>query len=90
MDRDDGKRDTRMTIDEIRQSDKLMLTPTDVANVLGVTPYSLNIQAKKDITKLGFNASLIGTRLKIPREGFIAWYEGRNTDDKERVRTCAG
>ena len=66
-----------MTIDEIRRSDKTMLTPTDIAPVLGCHPYSLNIAAKTDIKVLGFPASLIGTRLRIPRVGFLRWFDGQ-------------
>ena len=65
-----------MTIEEIRASDKTMLTPADVAPILGCNPYSLNIAAKADIKALGFPASLIGTRLRIPRVGFIRWFYG--------------
>ncbi len=65
-----------MTIDEIRASDKDMLTPSDVAPVLNCHPYSLNVTAKTNIKALGFPASLIGTRLKIPRVGFLRWYDG--------------
>lgn len=65
-----------MTIDEIRSSTKDMLTPSDIAPVLGCHPYSLNVAAKADIKVLGFPASLIGTRLKIPRVGFLRWYDG--------------
>ena len=62
-----------MTFAEIQQSDKDFLVPTDVANVLGCKPYSINVQAKADISKLGFPAALIGTRVLIPRLGFIHW-----------------
>ena len=62
-----------MTYDEILHSDKLFLTPEDVAPVIGIKPYSLNIQARNDITKLGFPATLIGTRVRIPRMGFLYW-----------------
>ena len=65
-----------MTLDEIRQSDKTILTPSDIAPVLGCHPYSLNVAAKANIKALGFPASLIGTRLKIPRVGFLRWYDG--------------
>lgn len=65
-----------MTLEEIKASDKMMLVPKDVADVLGVMPYSINVQAKADIGKLGFNASLIGTRVLIPRKAFIRWIEG--------------
>lgn len=66
-----------MTIEEIRASDKTMLTPKDVSLVLGCHPYSLNVQAKKDIKALGFPASLIGTRMRIPRVGFLRWLDGQ-------------
>ena len=67
-----------MTFEEIIASDKQMLTPEDVAGVLGCHPYSLNVQAKEDIAKLGFPATKIGTRLRIPRLGFIHWMKYGN------------
>ena len=68
-----------MTLSEIRASDKLMLTPTDVSEVLGCMPYSINLQARQDPAKLGFPVSLIGTRVRIPRAGFLKWFD----NDKE-------
>ena len=65
-----------MTIEEIRESDKLMLIPTDVCDVLGCAPYSINVQAKEDPRKLGFPVCVIGTRVRIPREAFLKWMEG--------------
>lgn len=66
-----------MTLAQIRESEKDMLTPADVAPVLGVNPYSINIQARDDPSRLGFPVARIGCRVKIPREGFLAWMEGR-------------
>ena len=66
-----------MTIEEIRASDKTMLTPADVAPILKCNAYSLNITARNNIRALGFPASLVGTRLKIPRIGFIRWFDGQ-------------
>lgn len=65
-----------MTIDEIRASNKDMLTPSDVAPVLGCHPFAINTQAKVDPSKLGFPVSLVGTRLKIPRLAFLRWFDG--------------
>lgn len=65
-----------MTLSEMKISTKSMLVPADVADVLGVKPYSINCQAKADITKLGFHATMIGTRVLIPRLAFIKWIEG--------------
>jgi len=66
---------TTVTIDEIRASDKDMLTPSDVAPVLGCHPFAINTQAKADPAKLGFPVSLVGTRLKIPRIAFLRWFD---------------
>ncbi len=60
-----------MTMQEILRSDKDFLTPEDVREVLGCMPYSINVQAKEDPAKLGFPVIVIGTRVKIPRLGFI-------------------
>ena len=73
-----------MTFSEIESSEKDFLTPSDVAPVMGCMPYSLNVQAKEDITKLGFPASLVGTRLLIPRLGFIRWVKYGNAPLGER------
>lgn len=62
-----------MTLEELKRSDKPFLTPTDIAPILGCKPYSINVQAKQDITKLGFPAAMIGTRVKIPRIAFLNW-----------------
>ena len=67
-----------MTLQEIKASDKAFLTPDDVGSLIGVNPFSINQQAKKDIKQLGFPASLIGTRVKIPREGFLYWLQFGN------------
>lgn len=65
-----------MTLSQMRQSEKVNLSPADVAEVLGCKPYSINVQAKADIGKLRFPAYMMGTRVKIPRLAFIAWAEG--------------
>lgn len=62
-----------MTWDEIKRSDKDFLTPEDVREVLGCMPYTINVQAKQDPSKLGFAVSILGTRVKIPRLAFIHW-----------------
>ena len=64
-----------MTIEQIRATDKAVLKPADIAEVLGCHPYTVNVRAKND--GLPFPFFLSGSRVKIPRDGFIAWYEGR-------------
>lgn len=73
-------------------SDKLMLTPSDVAPVLGCDPYAINIQAREDASKLGFPVIMIGTRVKIPRLSFLQFIGGIQnvtvTLDREEGAQC--
>ena len=62
-----------MTLDEIRSSAQIMLTPADIAPVLGVNPQSIRAA---DPVDLGFPVAKIGTRTLIPRLPFIAFVEG--------------
>ena len=62
-----------MTLDEIRNSTKDVLTPADIAPVLGVDPQSIR---KADIVDLGFPVCRIGTRTLIPRKPFLTFMEG--------------
>lgn len=65
-----------MTLQEIKESTKDILTPVDIASVLGCDPNVIRHQANEDIRQLGFSAAKIGSRIKIPREAFIKWFEG--------------
>lgn len=62
-----------MTYQEIVNSDKLFLLTKDVAEVLGCDPYSINAQAQQDPAKLGFPVCVTGSRVRIPRLGFLHW-----------------
>ena len=69
-----------MTLDEIRASTKEMLTPADVAQIIGVDKYSISLQVKADkergINSFPFPTIRVGTRTKIPRRAFIKALEG--------------
>lgn len=65
-----------MTLSDIKSMDKPILTPAEVASVLGCDPQDIRVQAKQNPEKLGFNVAVIGSRVKIPRQGFIKWMEG--------------
>lgn len=64
-----------MTIDEIKNSKKDMLTAADVAGVVGCDPYNIVLQARQDVSthcnSLGFPVIVIGNRVKIPRRAFL-------------------
>ena len=60
-----------MTLQEMRESDKVFLTSNDVCELLQCDPYNINLQAHDDPTKLGFQTIVIGARVKIPRIPFL-------------------
>ena len=66
-----------MTLDEIRNSTKEVLTPAEVAPILGCDPQDIRVQAKQHPEWLGFNVAVIGSRVKVPRLAFIRWVEGQ-------------
>jgi len=65
-----------MTIDDIKKMDKEVLTPRDIAPVLHCDPNVIRSQVISDPKQLGFPVSKIGTRVKIPKDAFVRWYEG--------------
>lgn len=60
-----------MTLEQVAQINKEMLTCADVAPLLGYDANSLRLQAREDPTLLGFPVVVAGTRVQIPKEGFI-------------------
>lgn len=64
------------TLEEIEACQKTMLVPTDVAGYLGCEAYSINRAAKDAPGLLGFPVMVAGTRVRIPKEGFLRWARG--------------
>ena len=62
-----------MTLDEIKASDKAVLTPGDIAEVLGSDQQTIRVQARTAPEKLGFPVVIIGCRTKIPRIPFLRY-----------------
>ena len=60
-----------MTLDEIRNSTKDVLTPGDIAEVLNADPQDIRVAARTAPEKLGFPVCVIGTRTKIPKMPFL-------------------
>lgn len=78
-----------MTLDEIKNLPREFLRPTDIAPILGCTPYSINVQAHEDIknrtNSLGFPVCVIRRRIKIPKAAFIRFMEGENQNVRENL-----
>lgn len=72
-----------MTYQEIIASTKDVLTPADIAPVLGRDPQKIRIQAKQIQESIPFRFILIGNRMKVPRLGFIARAEGKKEEETQ-------
>lgn len=66
-----------MTLTEIRQSDKDILTVEDIAQVFGSNPQTIRISAKQHPELIGYPFAFHGSTMKIPRIGFLNWFEGK-------------
>ena len=79
------------TLQEIENCEKEMLTPKDVAKFLSCDAYSISLQAKENPKALGFPVIVIGTRTKIPRDGFVnfcRWYKANSATLDERFESA--
>ena len=67
-----------MTLDEIRNSTKEVLTPADIAEVLNADPQDIRVQARTAPERLGFPVIIIKSRTKIPRVPFLRFMGAKN------------
>lgn len=64
------------TLEEIEACEKTMLTPQDVSDYLGCHHYSINVAARDCPDALGFPVIKMGSRVRIPKEGFVRFCRG--------------
>lgn len=74
-----------MTLDDLEKLDRECLIPKEIAPIIGVNPYTINLQVKQDkqrgVNSFPFPTILIGSRVKIPRRAFLeAMKHGSNAD----------
>jgi len=69
-----------MTLDDLRAWPREYLTPAQVAPILGTTPQDIRVTARQRPDLLGFRVAIVGTRVKIPRRGFIRFMEGQSEE----------
>ena len=60
-----------MTLDEIRKSTKDFLSPDDLRGAIPANANNIRAQAHDNPALLGFPAIVVGTRVLIPRLGFL-------------------
>ena len=66
-----------LTLQDLKHIDSDYLTPAVAAKILRCCPYSINVQAHDDASKLGYPVCVQGRRVRIPRLPFINYMEGQ-------------
>ena len=66
-----------MTLDDLKRVDREWLLAREVAPVLGTDPHSIRVAARLAPERLGFPVCLVGSRVRIPKEPFIQFWEGK-------------
>lgn len=60
-----------MTLKDIEAIPQEYLLPKHVSAVLGCDQYTINLAAQRDPDKLGFPVIVTGSRVRIPKDGFL-------------------
>ena len=60
-----------MTLEELKASPSVWLTPAEIAPVLECDPNVIRRQAQTDPSKLGFPVTVLCSRVKVPRKRFL-------------------
>ena len=59
------------TLEDLKNMDKLFLTPTEISGVLGSDPQTIRVTARQRPDRIGFEFTFVGNRMKIPRIPFL-------------------
>lgn len=65
-----------MTLNELRESDKALLTPKEVASALGLDEQGIRVMAHENPAALGFPVLITGRKgrsVRIPRVPFLRY-----------------
>lgn len=60
-----------MTLADIQSINKDFLNADDIADYIGADAQDIRDQCKRDPSKLGFPVIVCGSRVKIPKAGFV-------------------
>ncbi len=60
-----------VTLEDIERLPRDMLTAEDIAGYLECGPHQIRIQARTEPALLGFPVIVQGTRVRIPKAGFL-------------------
>ena len=76
-----------MTLKEIEESGKEVLTCAEVAPVLKCNPATLHMQAMEEPWRLGFPVIVMGSRVKIPRRPFLTYMKEGVHEENHHLRS---
>lgn len=62
-----------MTLQELKDSTEVFLTPAQIAPILGCNPNWIRRAAHDSPELIGFPVCVIGTRTRIPRKPFLSF-----------------
>ena len=62
-----------MKLSDIEAIDREYLLPREVAAVLGCDPQGIRVWARQRPQELGFPVVVIGSRVRIPKQGFLTY-----------------
>ena len=65
-----------LTLADIKQMTKDIITPREAAQVVGCDPQKMRLEAREKPENLGFPVIIVRSRIKIPRMAFIKYMEG--------------
>lgn len=65
----------RVTLDDIKQMDREILTPAIVSQALEIDQQNIRYMARNRPELLGFPVSVFKSRTKIPRRAFVRFME---------------
>lgn len=69
------------TLEDIENLPKNTLSPCDICEYLGADPHVFRITARKDrkehTDSFGFPVMILGNRIKIPKDAFVAFMRGK-------------
>ena len=72
-------------INALRRSDSLCITPAQAAEVLGMHPQTIRVQAANNPGALGFPVIRAGSKTLIPRLPFLAYLGMINTGGDKQL-----
>lgn len=61
----------KMSVDDLRSSDAITITPEQVSGFLSCNPQSIRVAARQRPELLGFPVIVMGSETKIPRIPFL-------------------